>query len=260
MECKKTQNSLVDYIEKNLSDSVVAEIKTHINSCNGCKKAYEEMQKIIDVISTENLEQPSKHLRLNFEQMLTEEKQLQETKVVQLKPKNNWKPFLQIAATILLVFSSFLLGRYQKTAQFDEQVTELKNETLASKQTTILALMDNQSASKRIQGVQYVEEYSNLDPQIIEALVKRMLHDENTNVRLTAVNALQGFIGSEIVKDGFIKSLDTEKDPTIQITIIQSLVKIQEKKALKPMRELLKLEETQPFVKEEIKLAISNLI
>lgn len=259
MECKNIHDRLVDYIDNRLPIKEAATIEAHIKSCNNCEKALREMREIVSTISKEILEHPSKNLRSNFDQMLDDEKQLQQAKIVQLKPKKNWKSFLQIAATIILVFSSFLFGRYQKTQQFDKEVTELKNETLASKQTTILALMDNQSASKRIQGVQYVEEFSDLDPEIIEALVKRMMYDENTNVRLTAVNALQEFITSEKVKEGFIKALESEKDPTIQITIIQSLVKIQEKKALKPMQELLKQDETQPFVKEEIRLAISNI-
>jgi hypothetical protein len=260
MKCEKIQNSLVDYIENNLSEKEDLAMKAHIETCNNCQVALTETREFISEVSNEELEQPSENLRINFENMLADEKHLQQTKIVQLKPTQHWKYFLQIAATILLVLSSFFFGRYQNTQQLDAQVAELKIENLVSKQHTILALMDNQSASKRIQGVQYVEEFTNLDPKIVEALVKRMLHDENTNVRLTAVNALQGFITSEEVKDGFIKALETEKDPAIQITLIQSLVKIQSKKALKPMQQLLEQDETQPFVKEEIKLAFSTII
>ena len=260
MECEKIQNKLVDYLENNLPEQEILETKAHINSCKSCEIALQEMQTFLAAIPINKIEQPSQNLRTNFEQMLAEEKQLLHTKVVKLKPSTNWKSYLQIAASIALIVSAFFLGKTQQSQQFDAQVVELKNETLASKQSTILALMDNQSASKRIQGVQYVEEFSNLDPEIIEALVKRMLKDENTNVRLTAVNALQGFIASEVVKEGYIKALGTEKDPSIQITIIQLLVKIQEKKAYKPMQQLLEQEETQPFVKEEIKTALSTII
>jgi len=262
MECDKRQLRMVDYIENNLSNTESSEMKTHIETCENCEIALKEIQELLSEVSQEKLEQPSDNLRINIEKMLAEEKALQQTKIVQLKPKTNWKSLLQIAATVLLVVGSFLFGRYQNTNELNTQVATLKNESLENKQNTILALMNNQSASKRIQGVQYVEDFSseNLDPEIIEALVKRMLNDENTNVRLTAVNALQSFIASEEVKDGFIKALETEKDPAIQISIIQSLMKIQAKKALKPMQQLLEQEETQPFVKEEIKLAISNII
>jgi len=260
MECDKIQNSIVDYIENNMSKKETTAIKTHIETCSKCQIEMNEMQGFLAKVTDQGLEQPSKNLRMNFEKMLADEKALQQNKVVKLKPKTNWRSYLQIAATILLVVSSFLIGRHQNSEHHQTEVAKLENESLISKQNTILALMNNQSASKRIQGVEYVEEFSNLDPEIIEALVKRMLNDENTNVRLTAVNALQSFISSEKVKDGFIKALDTEKDPAIQMTLIQALVKIQAKKALKPMQHLLEKEETQPFVKKEIKIALSNII
>jgi len=262
MECDHIQNRIVDYLDKNMSEKETTAMKTHLDTCNNCQIEMKQMQQFLAEVRDEELEQPSKNLRVNFEKMLEEEKELQQTKVVRLKPKTNLKSLLQIAATVLLVISSFLIGRNQSSERHGIELAKLENESLISKQNTILALMDNQSASKRIQGVQYIEELTDqhLDHEIIEALVKRMLNDENTNVRLTAVNALQNFIGSEDVKDGFIKALETEKDPAIQMTLIQALVKIQAKKALQPMQQLLEQEETQPFVKEEIKIALSNII
>ncbi len=260
MKCDKIQNNILDYIEKNLSEKETAECTTHINTCKNCKAELKKMQEFLSVISTGELDHPSENLRNNFEQMLSEEKQHQETKVVKLQPKTNWKWYLQVAASILLIVTSFLFGRYQQTAQINHQVVELTNESLVIKQTAMLALMENKSASKRIRGVQFIEEFSDPDPEIVNALVTRMLNDENINVRLTAVNALQRFITSETVKNGYIKALEIEKDPSIQITIIQLLVKIQEKKALKPMQKLLEHNETHSFVKEEIKTILSNII
>jgi HEAT repeat protein len=260
MKCNKIQNSILDYIEDNLSEKDTAEFTTHINNCENCETELKEMQEFLSVISTNELEHPSKNLRKNFEQMLSEEKQLQETKIVKLQPKINWKPYLRLAASILLIVTGFLSGRYLQKEKINHQVVELTKESLVIKQTAMLALMENKSASKRIRGVQYIEEFSNPDPEIVNALVTRMLNDENINVRLTAVNALQRFITSETVKNGYIKALEIEKDPSIQITIIQLLVKIQEKKALKPMQKLLELNETHSFVKEEIKAILSNII
>jgi len=258
MNCDNIQDKLVDYIENTLSETTNSEIKMHINSCQNCEIALQKMEEFLAVIPKDEMEEPSKNLRKNFEEMLLEEKQLQQTKVVKLK--TNWKQYLQIAASVALIVSAFFLGRQQQSEQYNTQVIELKNENLVNKQTTMLALMENKSASKRIQGVQFIEEFLDPDPAIVNALVQRMLNDENINVRLTAVNALQPFIVSEAVKDGYIKALETEKDPSIQIAIIQLLVKIQEKKAYRPMQQILKQEETQPFVKEEIKTVLASII
>ena len=124
----------------------------------------------------------------------------------------------------------------------------------------MLSLMENQSASRRIQGVNLIEEFTIPDEAIITALANRMLFDNNTNVRLSAVEALGKFTQSDTVKKTFITALETEKDPSIQITIIHTLVTIQEKKAIAPMQRLLEQEETQPFVKQQIKSLLPSII
>ena len=136
----------------------------------------------------------------------------------------------------------------------------MEDEAQKVKQLAVISLLENQSASKRIQGVQYIEEFSTPDTTIIDALVDRLLEDEHTNVRLSAMEALSAFRNSERVKKAFIQALKTEKDPSIQIAIIQNLVQMQEKKAIGPMQDLLQQEETQPFIKEEITNALPKII
>ena len=84
--------------------------------------------------------------------------------------------------------------------------------------------------------------------------------DENDNVRLTAFEALSRFTSSEKVKEVFLEALGKEKNPSIQIAIIQVLVQIQEKKAVEPMQRLLEQEDTQPFIKEQIKTGLPKII
>ena len=262
MNCKDLDIKIVDFIDRQLPVNESKEIQDHIASCDSCKTNYEETMALMEAFSNEEEQKPSDSLRKNFMNLLDEEKQLQQTQIVQLKPKPsfNWKQAFQIAASFLLLFLGFFVGNYTSKQKASAEIAVLEMQTIELKENMMLAMMDNKSASKRIQGVQYLDEFPNPDETIVKALVVRMLNDENTNVRLTAVNALQAFIASETVKNGFIKALETEKNPGIQITIIQALVKIQEKKALLPMQRLLDNNETQLFVKEEIKSTISNII
>ncbi|MEC7263138.1 MAG: HEAT repeat domain-containing protein, partial [Bacteroidota bacterium] len=61
------------------------------------------------------------------------------------------------------------------------------------------------------------------------------------------------------VKNVLIEALEKEKNPSIQVAIIQTLVQIQEKKAAEPMKKLLEKEDTQPFIKEQIKAVLPSL-
>ncbi len=249
MDCTNIKESLVDYLDNRLPKDMRSNVKQHLESCKDCQQEFNELAKMFALIENETVELPSKNLKLRFEEALEEEKQ--ETKVVSLARRKLPLTILKYAAGFAILISAFMLGKFQQDND--------KPDYLAIKQETMLALMENESASKRIQGVHYIEEFSDPDPEIVEALVKRMLNDDNANVRLTAVSALEAFINAESVKDGFIKALETEKDPSIQISIIKALVKIQEKKALKPMQKLLEKEDTQLFVKDEIKTVLTNI-
>ncbi len=258
MKCDKIQNSILDYIEKNLSEKKAAECTTHINTCKNCKAELKEMQVFLSVIPTNKEEYPSKNLRKNFEQMLSEEKRLQETKVVKMQAKTNWKWYLQVAAGIALLISAFFFGKYQTLTPKNTIV--ISNQQKVEDEKLLLALIENQSASKRIQAVSYSEKFTNTDIKIIQALIDRLFYDENTNVRLSAAEALLKFSSLEMVKFALIKALETDNDSSVQIELIQILAKIQEKRALEPMKKLLNKEDVPNYVKQELQYTISNLL
>ncbi len=176
-------------------------------------------------------------------------------------PRKNWVgTSLKLAASVALLIGAFLIGKYQEAQKSNLVVTTLKTEGNEIRETAMLALMENKSASRRIQGVNFVVQFENPDEEIVNALTDRMLHDENVNVRSAAVDALSRFLESEAVKTAFIRALGTEKDPSIQIAVLQNLVLIQEKKAVGPMKKLMEQEDTQPFVKKEIHKILSGTI
>jgi len=199
------------------------------------------------------IEEPSGDLRLNFLKTLDEEKQLQSPRVVQLNSKSsfNWRQAFQIAASFVLLFLGFFAGSYSSTQKASEEITVLKEQTKELKEDMMLALIDNRSASKRIQAVNYSEELIQPDSEVLEALINRMHYDSNINVRLAAADALSKYSEMELIKKAFIDALSTEKTPDLQIAIIQFLVKIQDKRALEPMQHLLDTPETLDFVKAQ---------
>lgn len=216
---------------------------------------------LFEAITTEEQEVPSKALEANFLKMLEEEK-VNQAKVVSIAPERKGWGFgvLKIAASVAVLISIFYLGRYSKFTETQNQITLVERETVEAKQMAMLAMMENQSANKRIQGVQYVEELHEPDPAIIRALAERLQFDENTTVRMAALEALSKFQSSEEVKLVFLKILESEKNPSIQIALIQNLVNMREKKAIKPMQKLLEQEDTQPFIKNEINQALPKII
>lgn len=256
---------LPEYLDGLLDKTQKGKVETHLKKCALCTKELKDLKVLFNSFDEEKEVVPSDNLKTNFYELLEKEKQ-NSLKVITIgskakSSKKSWMPnLLKIAASIVLLIGSFMMGKKQQEQKANVEIAALMNESLDIKQTAMLSLMENKSASKRIQGVHYIDEFSNPDEAIVTALTDRMLYDENTNVRLTAVEALRGFTTSETVKNAYIKALKIEKDPGIQITVIQILVQIQEKKAVAPMQELLLQEDTQPFIKEQIKSLLPNII
>ncbi len=257
-------DSISEYLEGTLTKEEHTKVAQHISQCKACEQDVVDYQKLFNAFKEEPLKTPSDALEKNFLQLLEEEKQ-NTVKVVSLNkraiPKNYWgNGLLKIAASIALLVTAFTAGGYFKSQETQTQLAQVEQERLQLKKTTMMSLLENQSASKRIQAVSYIEDFKSPDDAVVAALADRMLHDENTNVRLTAVDALSKFSASTLVKTAFVEALGTEKDPSVQIAIIQNLVKLQEKKAVGPMKKLLEQEDTQPFVKEEINNVLSEII
>ena len=260
MKSNHITHKLADYLDGHLDPAQRKDVEEHLRSCKSCTQELEETRELFSVFKEEEKAYPSEQLKVKFYQMLEDEKQ-KSSKVIAINHKKHWvSNLLKVAAGIALLIGAFTLGKFQQQQQSNTAIAVLENKSTAIKETAMLSLMENQSASKRIQGVNFIEEFTQPDEAIISALADRMLLDKNTNVRLSAVEALGKFTNSETVKNTFITALGTEKDPSIQIVIIHTLAAIQEKKAIAPMKELLQQDETQPFVKKEIRTLLPTII
>ncbi len=260
IHCTDIENNIVDFIDGALSANESENIKNHIATCSTCKNIFEETSILMNSFANETQVKPSAKLKTSFEQLLAQEKAKQ-TKVIALNPKkDSFKSFLQIAASVAILFTGYLIGGYQESQNSQQELMAFKNEKKQLKENMMLAMIDNSSPSKRIKAVNYSEELTTPNTKILQALIERMQQDSNSNVRLSAAEALSKFTDSELVRTSLIKTLTTEKDPSIQIEIIQILVDIQEKRALAPMRKLLDHPESPDYLKTQVNIGIAHLI
>jgi len=119
-----------------------------------------------------------------------------------------------------------------------------------------LELINNQhSASSRLRGIDLLKSFSASDEKIINILSEKALSDENTNVRLAAVEALSVHIENTEVNKNIRQIFLNQDDPIVQKELIAILT---EKNPFQLNREVnAKLKEltldptTAVFVKEE---------
>lgn len=103
----------------------------------------------------------------------------------------------------------------------------------------LFAKLNNmESPSQRVAAAEQLYRMPSTDKDIVDALAKTMESDPSTNVRLAALDALGKFYREPYVKKKLLSSLEKQKDPMVQIGLIELLTKMKERSILKELDKL----------------------
>lgn len=98
------------------------------------------------------------------------------------------------------------------------------NYNIENDKVNAIELMNNEfSASSRLQGIALVKNFSDYDAKIIDLLSEKAISDENTNVRLSAVSALEIQRQNPAVMDRIQQIFIQQNDPMVQKELISFL-------------------------------------
>ena len=170
----------------------------------------------------------------------------------------------RVAAGIALLVTGTFLGMIVYSLISDSgqstEISELRSEVTALRKNAMFTMLKDESSSSRIQAVDYAKDIDSPDENIINTLVKTLNNDKNVNVRMAAAYALAKFTSRRSVCDSLVKSLSLQKDPILQVTLINILVEIQEKSAIRPIEQIISNDETMPEVKTVAENGVKMLI
>lgn len=172
---------------------------------------------------------------------------------------------LRIAAGLILLlvgFSAGLLVNRQPTVS-NQQVAALQQEIQQMKSALVYGSDKPLTASERISAVKLSnrvpENKAALDSEITEILIYTMNNDQNVNVREAAAEALFRFRSEERIRMALVNSLSKQRDPLMQMTLINMLVELKEKSAINEMQKLLMDSDTREVVKSRLEVGIAEL-
>lgn len=115
------------------------------------------------------------------------------------------------------------------------------------------------SASERIQAVNQSSELNHADKDIIRLLINTLNFDQNINVRLAACQALLHFENEPLVNEALIQSLGIQTDPNVQITLIEALVTLKEKRAVDQFQQVASNQKVIDIVRQKAKEGLGRL-
>jgi hypothetical protein len=224
------------YLSGQLTPTEEDLFETQLSQSAELRTETEELRTLWNQLGLLSEEQPSMAMRARFYQRLNA---LQRHRALPAGRKFfPWRLGVwQQAAAALGVF---LLGLFVGRVNIErhDEVAQLRSQVQSLHETVALSLLDRQSAASRLEGVAWSSRVQQPDREILSALITTLNRDPNTNVRLSALDALEKFAGDGTVRKALIDSLNVQNSPLVQIALIDALVHLRDTEAAKPLRRL----------------------
>ena len=141
-----------------------------------------------------------------------------------------------------------------------QQLKALADQVHEMREMVMLALLENPSASERIRGVSYASEITTINKNVLDALLSTLNNDPNSNVRLMTLDALTRYANVAAVRRGLVQSILQQDSPLMQAAMADVMVRLQEKKAVQPLKELLQQKDLNEMVRAKIQQTLTRLI
>lgn len=256
MEKEKLETLLIDYIDGHLDETELKLAEEEIKSNEQARILHDQLKEMLGVMNEVSELNPPQTMTQAFEKNLREETRgSSSSKVIPFMPS-----LYKVAAAVVLVIISGGVGYwYSQQQKQAEELAAIKREMEQTRQLVMDRLSDDLSASQRMLGVQAAYHSVESDVEILDALIRVMNEDPNSNVRLAAIEALRKFQQHTVVRKALIEALDIQTDPLVQIALIHLMVEMQERGAVKSLEKIIEDNTVLPAVKDEAQAGLFKL-
>ena len=270
MRCQAIKEKFPDFLIGDLDPKTKEDIQAHLSTCPLCREELESLSSIWTKLGVLPKEHPSQSLRTRFYSMLESYKhelEQQKSKHSLGKIMEGWfarwgpmRPALQFSLAILILMIGLAAGYFlNATRQTSKDLAQLRQEVQTMHQMLAVSLLDKPSPSERIKGINLSYGIKSPEPDMLQKLLHTLNNDSNVNVRLAAVDALYIYHNYPIVREGLTQSLSNQASPLVQVALIDLMVEMRERRAVKALKRLIQEEELHPEVKNRAEQSIQQL-
>ena len=178
---------------------------------------------------------------------------------------NLWprSPVWQVGIALACLLIGLLAGA--NLPRRNNEIAKLHDEIASTRAMVALSLLQQQSATERLRGVDYTGRMQTMEPDVVSALTGAVAHDPSVNVRLAAIDALtnnaalsKSSAGTGVLQS-LTQSLPRQDSPMVQAALIDYLVDARDRKALGTLRQLAAQPDLNPAVLERTRFAVQQL-
>ncbi len=259
---------LTAYVSGELDALSAAAVREHLAMCEPCRKELASVEATWRLLERAPEEHPGDMLRTRFYDALKAYEAAihgaRNPQAVRSPGLFDWlihsRPAVRFAFPLALVVLGSVIGYGLRGSSVDgAQVAQLRDEIRSVNRLLTVSLLQQQSASGRLQGVSWSYRLDKPDPDIINALLQTLRSDPNVNVRLAALDALSRNIGQPDVRQELLRALPKQSSPMVQLAIVDLMIQMREKQSTDAMEKLLQKSDVDTTVKKRIELGIRQL-
>jgi anti-sigma factor RsiW len=271
MNCEEIGELLPDYLQGRLSAERAEVVEKHLPECAACSEEA-SLWKNLALLPDE---QPSPALESRFKAMLEtyQEGRWEKSSLAAEKTKTpvsmlwglgNWRqlPAAGIVWACLFLACGYFIGKHADhgtDVAAQVQINEMRQELGATRQMVALSMLQQQSASQRLEGVSWTTRLPEPDPKVMGALMHTLRFDTNVDVRLAALDALSRYADRPEVRRELVDVLQTTQSPMVQVALIDLLVDLHDKSAVPEFRKFQQDPNVNPTVKKRVDWGIQQL-
>jgi hypothetical protein len=257
MTCEETTALVIDRLKGDCSAADLERLEQHLANCAACTaeaEATEIAWARLGELDTD-VEVPHARLRARFHAGLAAYDARTASSWFDRLLEGWWpqQPALQAGLAAALLVAGMLIGR-ELPSPGDGEVAALRDEV----RVVGLALLDHQSASGRLLGVEWSQQTAQT-PEVVRALLERVQYDSNLSVRLAAVDALRSNLSNPEVGAGLAAALEKQDAPLMQVALAEALLAAGSGAGVDAVRRVLMRSELDPGVREYVETALMEL-
>jgi len=267
MKCEQIAELLPDYLQGCLGPDQQNSVEAHLQQCADCSGEVAVWKKL----SILPAEQPSPASRARFEGML---QAFQAGRSSQPATASRWRqsasvwnvfqwlrsPLAAIAWSAALLAIGVYVGLHMSGSKSHlRDLAAMQSELTTIKQLMVVSMLQQQSASSRLEGVSWSTRDPQLNPQVLSALLHTLRYDPSVDVRLAALDALSRHGRQPQVHEGILDSLQEQQSPLVQMALIDLLLEWREPDAAQRLQALQQIPNLNPIVRQRAEWARSKL-
>ncbi|MDH3648567.1 MAG: HEAT repeat domain-containing protein [Saprospiraceae bacterium] len=232
---EKYQRDQLNKEEQKKLDRLIAEGKLSLED-------FEDLQKLDSELSHHILVDPPATLDRRFYQSLHKFS----TKNTSTVTINRW--IIGMAASVLLLIGVGVGTLFN--AGSNAKVLQLSGEMKAMREMMMLSMLEQGSPSDRLKAVSLTGTMTEVSDRVSQALLYRVNHDRNDNVRIASIEALRPYSQNPKVREGLIEAIQHQQSPLVLLTLAETLKSIDQQQTLEGFQNQMNKDIPQEVLRE----------